>query len=307
MMLVLAFTAGMGNSVFHPVDYAIMGANVSGPRLARAYAIHTFAGYAGFAIGPFVSGVLASAFGWKTAFIAAGLAGLAMTTVLWSRRARMAGERPTAHAQPKGAAQTMGLGIVLSPPILMMFVFYMLSGGLSIGLNSAVAASLNKLWSIDLKSAAWAVSAFMAGGAVGTLVGGAVATRYKRLDLVAFAGYSVAGVMLCLIATVALPYAVVLAAFCFGGFMFAIITPSRDLMVKSLTPPGHSGKVFGFVSSGFEGGGILFAPAFGWLIDHNAPAWVFYCAAVIMALAFLSAVLAMRLSRRPALQPAAAE
>jgi MFS family permease len=89
--------------------------------------------------------------------------------------------------------------------------------------------------------------------------------------------------------------------------MFAIITPSRDLMVKSLTPPGHSGKVFGFVSSGFEGGGILFAPAFGWLIDHDAPAWVFYCAAVIMALAFLAAVLAMRLSRRPALQPAAAE
>jgi MFS family permease len=307
VMLLLAFTAGMGNSVFHPVDYAIMGANVSGPRLARAYAIHTFAGYAGFAIGPFVSGVLASAFGWQTAFIAAGVAGLAMTAVLWSQRGRMAGEKPPAHAQPKGAAQTMGLGIILSPPILMMFVFYMLSGGLSIGLNSAVAASLNKLWSIDLKSAAWAVSAFMAGGAVGTLVGGAVATRYKRLDLVAFAGYSVAGVMLCLIATVALPYAAVLAAFCFGGFMFAIITPSRDLMVKSLTPPGHSGKVFGFVSSGFEGGGILFAPAFGWLIDHDAPAWVFYCAAVIMALAFLAAVLAMRLSRRPALQPAAAE
>jgi MFS family permease len=79
-------------------------------------------------------------------------------------------------------------------------------------------------------------------------------------------------------------------------------------MVKSLTPHGHSGKVFGFVSSGFEGGGILFAPAFGWLIDHNAPAWVFYAAAVIMSLAFVSAVLAMRLARRqPALQPAAAE
>ena len=307
MMLLLAFTAGMGNSVFHPVDYAIMGANVSAPRLARAYSIHTFSGYLGFAIGPFVSGVLASNFGWQTGFLAAGLAGLAMTVVLWSQRGRMAGEKG-AEARPLGAGQTMGFGIVLAPPILMMFVFYMLSGGLSIGLNSAVAASLNKLWSIDLKSAAWAVSAFMAGGAAGTLVGGGIAMRVKRLDLVAFAGYGIAGFMLCLIATVALPYAVVLAAFCFGGFAFAIITPSRDLMVKSLTPPGHSGKVFGFVSSGFEGGGILFAPAFGWLIDHDAPAWVFYAAAVIMGLAVLAAVLAMRLARRrPALQPAAAE
>jgi FSR family fosmidomycin resistance protein-like MFS transporter len=306
MLLLLAFTAGMGNSVFHPVDYAIMGANISAPRLARAYATHTFSGYVGFAVGPFVSGVLASSFGWQTAFMAAGLAGLAMTALLWSQRGRMAGEK--AAAKPVGAAQTMGLGIVLAPPLLMMFLFYMLSGGLSIGLNSAVASSLHKLWAIDLAAAAWAVSAFMAGGAAGTLVGGGIAMRMKRLDLVAFGGYGVAALMLCLIATVPLPYAVVLMAFAFGGFAFAIITPSRDLMVRSLTPPGHAGKVFGFVSSGFEGGGILFAPAFGWLIDHDAPAWVFYAAAAIMALAFCSAVLATRLARRrPVLQPAAAE
>ncbi len=307
MMLALAFLAGIGNSVFHPVDYAIMGASVTGPRLARAYSIHTFSGYVGFAVGPFASGLLASAYGWQVAFIAAGLAGLTMTAFLWSQRRRMSGEKPAHAARPKGAAETLGFGIVLAPPILMMFLFYALSGGLSIGLNSAVAASLNQLWSIDLKAAAWAVSAFMAGGAAGTLVGGTVAMRVERLDLVAFAGYGLAGLMLCLVAAIAMPYWAVLAAFAFGGFMFAIITPSRDLMVKSLTPPGHSGKVFGFVSSGFEVGGIMFAPAFGWLIDHNAPAWVFYSAAAIMGLAFLAAVLAMRLSRRPALQPAAAE
>lgn len=307
MMLVLAFAAGAGNSVFHPADYAIMGVNVSAPRLARAYSIHTFSGYVGFAVGPFVSGALASAYGWQVAFVAGGLAGLAMTAVLLSQHHRIAGEKPVHAARPGAAPSSIGFGIVLSPPILMMFVFYMLSGGLSIGLNSAVAGSLNKLWSIDLKAAAWAVSAFMAGGAAGTLVGGTIAMRIKRLDLVAFFGYGIAAAMLCVVATVALPYGVVLAAFCFGGFAFAIITPSRDLMVKALTPPGHSGKVFGFVSSGFEFGGILLAPAFGWLIDHDAPAWVFYAAAAIMALAFLSAVLAMRLSRRPALQPAAAE
>lgn len=306
LMLVFAFTAGAGNSVFHPADYAIMGANIGGPRLARAYAIHTFSGYAGFAIGPFVSGLLASTYGWKVAFVAGGLAGLAMTALLLSQHRRIAAEKAPPAAQPGAVVRTLG-EIVLSPPILMMFVFYMLSGGLSIGLNSAIAGSLNKLWSIDLKSAAWAVSAFMAGGAAGTLVGGTIAMRFKRLDLVAFAGYGVSGVLLCVIATVALPYALVLAAFCFGGFMYAIITPSRDMMVKSLTPPGHSGKVFGFVSSGFEVGGILLAPGFGWFIDHNAPAWVFYAAATIMALAFLTAVLAMRLSRRPQLQPAAAE
>jgi len=306
MIVVLAFCAGAGNSVFHPVDYSIMSANVRGPKLARAYATHTFSGYAGFAIGPFVSATLASVFGWHVAFLAAGIAGVAMTGVLWSQRHRIAAEAPPKHAAVQTAAAPLGFGIVLAPPILMMFVFYMLTGGLSIGLNSAVAASLNTLWTIPLKDAAWAVSAYMVGGAIGTLVGGTIAMRIKRLDLAAFIGYGISGLMMCLIASVAMPYWVVLAVFCVAGFSFGLITPSRDLMVKSLTPPGHSGKVFGFVSSGFEIGGIVLAPAFGWLIDHNAPAWVFYAAATIMGLAFLSAVAAMRV-RRPALQPAAAE
>lgn len=304
MMLGLAFLAGIGNSVFHPVDYAILGANVKGPRLPRAYAIHTFSGYAGFAIGPAVSGFLAHAYGWHVAFLAAGLAGIAMTLVLFTQRHRMAGEAPAKADTAKGAAP-LGMGVILAPPILMMFVFYMLSGGLSIGLNSAVASSLNKLWGFDLDDAAKAVSAFMIGAAIGTLVGGTIAARMKRLDFVALLGYSVSGVMLCIIASTPLPYVVVLGVFCLGGFTFGLITPSRDMMVKSLTPAGHSGKVFGFVSSGFEVGGILLAPAFGFFIDRGAPDWVFYAAACLMSLAFLSAFAATRL-RRPAVPAAVA-
>lgn len=306
MLLVLAFCAGAGNSVFHPVDYAIMGANVRGPRLAQAYAIHTFSGYAGFAIGPFVSATLATAYGWQTAFLAAGIAGVAMTALLFSQRRRMAGEAPPRQHAPSGAG-TLGFAIVLSAPIVIMFFFYMLTGGLAIGLNSAVAAALNKLWSIALDDAARAVSAYMIGAAFGTLVGGVVAQHLKRLDLAALLGYGAAGAMICLAASVALPYLLVLAVFCLAGFSFGLITPSRDIMVKSLTPPGHSGKVFGFVSSGFEIGGIVLAPFFGWLIDHDAPAWVFYAAAAIMGLAFLAAVAAMRVRRPPALAPAPAE
>jgi len=305
MMLALAFIAGMGNSVFHPVDFSILNANIAAPRLARAYAIHTFSGYAGFAAGPFVAALLVVHVGWQSTFWICGAAGVAMAGFLFTQRRRMAGEAPPKPAANAPAVAKAGFSVVLTAPILMMFVFYMLSGGLSIGLNSAVAAALNKLWTIPLEEAARAVSAFMVGGAIGTLIGGTVAARAKRLDTVALAGYVVSGSMLWLVATVGMPYLVILAAFCLGGFTFGMITPSRDMMVKSLTPPGHSGKVFGFVSSGFEVGGIALAPAFGWLIDHGAPAWVFYLAVIIMALAFAAAMLATRL-RRPAPHTAAA-
>ncbi|MGH7004169.1 MAG: MFS transporter, partial [Alphaproteobacteria bacterium] len=205
MILVLAFVAGIGNSVFHPVDYTILNANIGGQRIARAYAIHTFSGYVGFALGPFVAGLLASNYDWHVAFLACGAAGVFMTAMLWSQRHRMAGGTPAKHGPAVAGAGKLGFSIVLAPPILMMFIFYMLSGGLSIGLNSAVAAALNKLWAIPLEEAARAVSAFMVGGALGTLVGGTVAMRVKRLDLVALAGYAVSGAMLWLIAGIALP------------------------------------------------------------------------------------------------------
>ncbi len=313
MVLALAFLAGLGNSVFHPVDYSIMGATVSQRRLPMAYSIHTFAGSIGFALGPVIAGFLAAGQGWRVAFHIAGIVGLSMVIVLWTQRRRLADSTPTKHTPAAGGrgvggrlADTLGLGIILTPAILLIFVFYTLAGGLSIGLSSATPAGLNKLWDFDLKDAAIPVTAWMIGGALGTLAGGLMVARFKRFDLSAFIGYSVSSVILFVIATQYLPFLVVVAAFFAAGFMTGTITPSRDMMVRSVTPQGHSGKVFGFVASGFDVGGIIFPPAFGWLIDHGRADWVFLGASILMVLTFLAAFLAMR-TRRPAAVGAAAE
>ena len=41
-----------------------------------------------------------------------------------------------------------------------------------------------------------------------------------------------------------------------GGFCTGVIMPSRDMIVREVTPPGSFGKVFGFVTTGFNIGGI---------------------------------------------------
>ena len=38
---------GIANAVFHPADYAILGAVIEPSRLGKAFSIHTFAGYPG--------------------------------------------------------------------------------------------------------------------------------------------------------------------------------------------------------------------------------------------------------------------
>ena len=43
---------GLGNTVYHPADYALLSRHVAAERVGQAYSIHTFAGMLGSAAAP---------------------------------------------------------------------------------------------------------------------------------------------------------------------------------------------------------------------------------------------------------------
>ena len=49
----------------------------------------------------------------------------------------------------------------------------------------------------------------------------------------------------------------------FDGFVNGLMQPSRDMLVRAVTPDGQFGKVFGFVTTGFNIGGIIAPLIFG--------------------------------------------
>ena len=55
--------------------------------------------------------------------------------------------------------------------------------------------------------------------------------------------------------------------------------PSSDMIVREVTPPGSFGKVFGFVTTGFNIGGIVSPLLFGALMDHGDPRAIFLAVA----------------------------
>ena len=59
-----------------------------------------------------------------------------------------------------------------------------------------------------------------------------------------------------------------------SGFFNGVIQPSRDMIVREVTPPGAFGRVFGFVTTGFNIGGVLAPPAFGYMMDTGRPGLV---------------------------------
>jgi FSR family fosmidomycin resistance protein-like MFS transporter len=88
-MACFSVLAGIGNGVFHPVDYTLLNRRVSAARLGHAYSFHGITGSLGWALAPALLVPLAIAFGWRTALASAGGLAYAVLLVLWLNRARL--------------------------------------------------------------------------------------------------------------------------------------------------------------------------------------------------------------------------
>src|SRR6516162_9144743 len=65
-VLLLCLASGIGNSVIHPTDYAILSGSVDRSQLGRSFAMHTFCGNLGSALAPPVSAMLMILLGWRS-------------------------------------------------------------------------------------------------------------------------------------------------------------------------------------------------------------------------------------------------
>jgi MFS family permease len=132
--------------------------------------------------------------------------------------------------------------------------------------------------------------------ALGVLAGGVVADRTRHHNRVAAAGFAASAVIVLVVASVPLGAAALIPLMAVGGLLNGLIMPSRDMIVRAVTPEGSFGKVFGFVSTGFNIGGVVGPLAYGWLMDAGHPRAVFL---VVVACTLLS-LLAVGTGRRAA-------
>ena len=135
-----------------------------------------------------------------------------------------------------------------------------------------------------------ALSGFLLCSAGGVLLGGIIADRTPHHERVAAIGFACTSTMAILMAWVNMPGIVLIAVMSAGGLLNGIIQPSRDMMVRAVTPVGSFGKVFGFVSTGFNLGGMVAPLLYGWLMDRGQPQMIFAIVTGFIILALLTAV-----------------
>ncbi len=281
---------GLANTVYHPADYAILSATIDSKRIGKAFSIHTFSGYMGGGIAPALVLGFAAIWGWQGAFFFAAFLAIAAATLLIVAGSIL----PRSVSQPvkdaPGKSTAVGLDLLLSAPILRNLFFFICLAMANGGIQTYSVVALGVLWDTPAATANIALSGFMLMSAAGVLLGGIIADRTIHHERVAALGFACTSTMAMLLGWVNLPTFLLIAVMSIGGLLNGMIQPSRDMMVRAVTPPGSFGKVFGFVSTGFNLGGMIAPLLYGWLMDRGQPRMIFLIVTIFILLALLTAI-----------------
>jgi MFS family permease len=265
-----AALAGTGNSVFHPADFAILNGSVAKERLGHAFSIHSVSGSVGFAIAPVFSAAIGAWMGWHAALIAAAaVAGVVLLLLAANARGF------SVQVVPKKSAG-FDFSVLMSWQVVACFSFFALHAAALTGILSFGVSALKEQLGVATTLASTAITAYMVGSGIGMLAGGFLTARTSRIDLVPAAGLTVSACIMLALAAGVVPALVLPVAFALSGFAVGLTYPSRDLLVRAATPPGATGRVYGFVYAGLDVGSFATPVFYGWLIDHGSPNGVFY-------------------------------
>src|ERR1051326_3362293 len=174
----LAMLAGLGNSVIHPADYAILSGSIAPSQIGRSFSLHTFVGHVGFAAAPPVTAMLILLIGWRSTLLLVGLIGLPVVLAIVLQR-RIVIDHRGARQKAKTSLRE-DTRFLFSRSILSFFAFFMVSSMAGAGIPSWLITVLHQTRGLTLEAASTALTLYMFGTMSGVLVGGWIADRTDR-------------------------------------------------------------------------------------------------------------------------------
>ncbi|MBS0524709.1 MAG: MFS transporter [Proteobacteria bacterium] len=279
---------GVANTVYHPADYSILSATIDGKRMGKAFSVHTFAGYLGSGVTPAMVVAAVAIWGWNGGFLVAAVLSFAAAILLMVTGSVLPRAPRRAAAAPRAGDGRVGWKLLLSGPILRNLLFFFCLAMANGGIQTFSVVSLGAIHGTSAEVANIGLSGFLLFSAAGVLLGGIIADRTPHHERVAAIGFACTSTMAVLLGWVDMPAALLIFVMSLGGLLNGMIQPSRDMMVRAVTPPGSFGKVFGFVTTGFNLGGMVAPLTYAWLMDHGRPQMIYAIVVVFILLALVT-------------------
>ncbi len=308
MLAAFSVVAGVGNGVFHPVDYTLLNRKVHPSRLGHAFSVHGITGSLGWALAPALLVPITLAYSWRVALVCAGVLAFTVLVILWFNRAQLALDLAPVEGRvgaPVAAAPEGSLDFLKIPAVWMCFTFFFFNAMALSGVQAFAPEAARLLHDVPVGVAALCLTIYMVSSAGGMVVGGFLAADPARCERIIGVGFGVAALVALTIGFADIPAMVVPVLFGVMGFGAGIAGPSRDLIVKRASPPNATGRVYGVVYSGLDIGQAVAPLIFGTLMDLHHPALVWLGIAVVQGVLIVNAF-NVRKVRRTALSVATA-
>jgi predicted MFS family arabinose efflux permease len=232
---------------------------------------------------------VAAIWGWNGAFLCAAVlsSGAALLLIVAGSVLPRAPRRQAASTRSDAK---VGLDLLLSAPVLRNLLFFFCLSMANGGIQTFSVVSMGVLHGTPASVANLGLSGFLLMSALGVLLGGVIADRTPHHERVAAIGFAFTSTMAILMGWVDMSAALLILVMSIGGLLNGMIQPSRDMMVRAVTPAGSFGKVFGFVSTGFNLGGMVAPLTYAWLMDRGQPRMIYAIVVAFILLALVTAV-----------------
>ena len=304
-LVIAAVIGGLGNAVFHPADFYILNHRVAPNRLGHAFSAHNLTGTLGWALAPVFVASITLAFGWQAAAWGVMLLMLVILAVtIAGRRLLDAGQvmhglvHPTSQSSSKASSfekdaslvtskSTSGLTVgstnpakssppippnvlvtlLTSPALLGAFLFFCcLTISLSAVQNYTIPI-LSGMYGFSVMTASTALSFYLIGQACGLIAGGFLVSPSMRSESIVFGSLVMAAFFIFVLAMGWIPVSLAVPMVGLAGFCSGLSGPSRDMLVRRVTPKKSVGSVYGLVYSGLDVGSALGPLLFGVMLD----------------------------------------
>ncbi|NLC35276.1 MAG: MFS transporter, partial [Alcaligenaceae bacterium] len=287
MLVAAAVVGGIGNSVFHPVDYSILNHRVSAQRLGHGYSAHGLTGNLGWALAPMYMAAFIYLADWRTAAAAAAALVAVVLLITWLGRDMLSGRNeavmPAETAEPGQAPQAaarrasddlsrQSVGrtlhtLMMQPALWGAFLFFAFTSISLSAIQNYTIPMLGIVYGVDKVLAGSALSGYMIAGAVGMVAGGFLVSSTPRSEFTVFVSLVLAATSFALLATGWGGPVLALGLVALAGFCSGVAGPSRDMLIRRVAPKGATGTVYGLVYSGMDIGASLAPVGFGLMLD----------------------------------------
>ena len=283
MLLLGAVIAGCGNGIFHPVDYTLINHKVSPPNLPYAYSMHGVTGYLGWAAAPAFMIAIAQFSDWRIAFLSAAFFEVCILATLWLNKNYLLDNVKERHETTHASAQQSNPGITQESPfaflkltaVWLCWIFFFFSMASTSSLQSFAPSALFDIYQVPLDVGSYYITLLALGSAAGVLFGGYLAAKLQAPERIVSSCLSITILMCLLLGTGFISVSLIPFLFIGLGFGYGVVAPSRDLLVKTATPKGVAGRVYGIVYSGIDLGAAVGPFIFGFFMDAGLPKALF--------------------------------